>query len=107
ESYGVGVFSGPTAISAPGLGSYQRTATLETLGKDSLSNASRSPLSSSTLKLKPVMLPPGLERLVTRPLFTGSATRIMTIGIVGVAFLAAWTDGVFMATITSTLTSTR
>ena len=96
-----------TAMSAPGLGSCQRTATRETLGKASLSSASRFPLSSSTLKLKPVMLPPGLERLRTRPLFTGSAMRVMTIGIVALAFLAACTDGVFAATITSTLSSTK
>ena len=45
------------------------------------------------MKLKPVMLPPGLERLPTRPLFTGSAMRVMTMGIVALAFLAAFTDG--------------
>ena len=96
-----------TAMSAPGLASCQSTATRETLGKASLSSASRFPLSSSTMKLKPVMLPPGLERLRTRPLFTGSAMRVMTMGIVVLAFLAACTDWVFTATITSTLSSTK
>jgi hypothetical protein len=37
----------------------------------------------------------------TGPLFTGSAMYDMTMGIVALAFLAACTDGVFMATITS------
>src|SRR5215813_6328710 len=80
-----------TALSAPGLGAYQRTATRERLGKASFSSASPLPVSSSTLKLMPVTLPPGRERLVTRPLFKGSAIWVMTIGIVTVAFLAACT----------------
>jgi hypothetical protein len=37
----------------------------------------------------PVMLPPGLARVATRPVSTGSAARHRTIGIVEVAFFAA------------------
>ena len=40
-----------------------------------VSDASRFPLNSSTVKLKPVTLPPGFKRLLTRPLFTESAMR--------------------------------
>jgi Na+-transporting methylmalonyl-CoA/oxaloacetate decarboxylase beta subunit len=52
------------------------------------------------------MLPPGRERLGTRPVLTGSATRVMTMGIEGVAFLAAWAAGVLMARMASTLSRT-
>jgi len=55
------------------------------------------------MKLSPVTLPPGRARLLTRPDFTGSATRMMTIGTVLVARFMALAAGVFTATTTSGL----
>jgi hypothetical protein len=49
------------------------------------------------------MLPPGRDMLATSPLFTGSATRVITIGIAAVAFLAARAAEVFTARMTSTM----
>src|SRR5262245_7977136 len=54
----------------------------------------KAPTRSAGMKLKPVTLPPGLEILRTRPLFTGSAIRVITMGIVALAFLAACADDV-------------
>jgi hypothetical protein len=44
----------------------------------------------------PVRFPPGRARLATSPVANGSATD-MTIGMVAVAFLAAWAAGVATA----------
>ena len=44
-------------------------------------------------KLTPVILPPGRLRLATRPMLTGSAPILKTIGIVVVAALAATAAG--------------
>jgi hypothetical protein len=52
----------------------------------------------------PVALPPGRSRLATRPIFTGSAPKLKTIGIVEVAALAAIAAGVLPGV---TMTSTR
>jgi hypothetical protein len=49
--------------------------------------AVRAPISGSKL-LKPVMLPPGRDRLATKPSPTGSATTAKMIGMVAVAPLA-------------------
>ena len=57
----------------------------------------------SGIKLKPVTFPPGRAREAISPNLTGSATRMMTMGMVLVAFLAACAAGVLTATITSTL----
>jgi len=54
----------------------------------------------------PVMLPPGFRKLCTKPLPTGSA-EIVTIGITVVAFRAAITEGVELATIKSTFSATN
>src|SRR5689334_2554703 len=54
----------------------------------------------------PVMLPPGRARLATKPVATGAPAGAMTMGIVPVASLAAWTAGVKIATITSTFDRT-
>ena len=50
----------------------------------------------------PVMLPPGLFKLVTRPVVTGSAPVAATIGIVLVAALAASAAGRLNNAITAT-----
>ena len=50
----------------------------------------------------PVMLPPGWARLVTKPAARGSPVGAITIGIVVVAFFAASTAGVRLATMTFT-----
>ncbi len=60
-------------------------------------------LTSPTTLLSPVTLPPGLERLETNPLATGSPTEIMTIGTEVVAARATLTPGVESTTRTSTL----
>ena len=51
------------------------------------------PNTSSCWLLTPVMLPPGLDRLTTKPLPTGFDTLPMTMGIVFVARCAARVDG--------------
>jgi hypothetical protein len=53
------------------------------------------------------VMPPGRARLSTRPTATGSATPIMTMGIVDVAFLAARFGSGATATMRSTLSETR
>jgi hypothetical protein len=57
--------------------------------------------------VNPVMFPPGRARLATSPLPTGSATNVMTMGMMVVASLAAWAAGVDEVTMTSTLSRTR
>jgi hypothetical protein len=55
----------------------------------------------------PVMLPPGLLKLATKPNLSGSAPVTKMIGIVLVAAFAAITAGGPMARITSTCRCTR
>src|SRR5215813_15182066 len=55
--------------------------------------------SSEYIKDSPVMLPPGRDRLRTRPAATGSPLEPMTIGIVVVACFAASMPAVDQATI--------
>ena len=56
----------------------------------------------------PVMLPPGRDRLLTKPVATGSPpASVDTIGMVVVAFLAAMAAGKLKVRITSTLLATR
>ena len=58
-------------------------------------NSSRRFWVSSVVKAEsPVMLPPGRDRLFTRPASTGSPIAAITIGMVLVAFLAASAPGV-------------
>src|SRR5262249_19079826 len=61
---------------------------------------------SAAIRDTPVMFPPGRLRLVTRPVPTGSPD-ITTIGISRVACFAASAQGVYTATITSTLRATN
>jgi hypothetical protein len=73
-----------------------------TLGNASLSNSNRFPASSGLFCSDiPVMFPPGRARLATRPVPTGSPAKAITMGMVDVARLAAVTDGVYAAMMTS------
>ena len=70
--------------------------------------------SSSSLGLRsvirlasPVIFPPGLARLVTWPVLTGSACTTKTMGIEDVAFFAGCTNMELRATIRSTLSRTK
>lgn len=83
------------------------TATRETLGTASLRNSSRLPLKSRAWEAGPVRFPPGRARLATSPVTTGSELLIDTMGIVVVAFLAAWLAGVRVATMMSTGSRTK
>src|SRR6516165_658548 len=69
-------------------------ATLTTRGAISLSSSTHLPPSASSLAVKPVTMPPGREKLATRPLPTGSATVAKTIGIVRVCCNSAAVVGV-------------
>jgi hypothetical protein len=64
---------------------FWRTATRETLGATPLSISNCFPTSSGPIVASPVMLPPGLARLATKPSATGSPETVKTIGIVVVA----------------------
>ena len=75
-------------------------------GTSSASSSSRLEISSGTMVLAPVTLPPGLARLPTKPRSAGSPT-LKTIGIVEVALFAASAEGRLNAAITSTLRPTR
>jgi hypothetical protein len=55
-------------------------------------SSSRFAPSAANIKVTPVTLPPGLLRLATRPLATGSPPMLNTIGIVAVDALAASPD---------------
>jgi hypothetical protein len=63
-------------------------------------------LTSSIAFVTPVTLPPGLGRLATNPSATGSPTAYMTMGIVVVARIAAFTAGGVPARMTSTFAAT-
>lgn len=56
----------------------------------SLSSSSRLPVNSSVMLVKPVRLSLGRAKLSTNPFATGSPRPVPTMGIVLVAFLAAW-----------------
>jgi hypothetical protein len=53
------------------------------------------------------MFPPGRAKLATSPVPTGSAADGMTMGIVLVAFFAAWITGVAPATMRATFRRTN
>jgi hypothetical protein len=85
----------------------ERTATREIFGRSSRSSSTRLATSSVESDVTPVTLPPGRPRLSTSPSFTGSAPVAMTMGIVAVAFLAAWADSLPPVTRTSTRSRTN
>ena len=64
-------------------------------------------ISGPEVNVVPVTLPPGRARLATNPLATGSFGKIITIGMVLVAFFAACTAEPAGATMTSTLRRTN
>src|SRR4029453_8154187 len=69
----------------------QRNATRLACGTISFSSSTRLLAISDVSELMPVTLPPGRAKLATRPLPMGSAAINMTMGILAVACLAAWT----------------
>ena len=76
-------------------------------GAISVSNSSHLLAIDASSELNPVMFPPGLCRLATKPEPTGSATAANTIGIVSVSRLRAAVTGVEFARITSGCRSTN
>ena len=106
--------SGPaTALSVPirysdeeAVTALRMIATRRRLGTASLSNSSHFPLTVPSKGVNPVALPPGRERLSTRPPPTGSATCTKTIGMVRVLERRAARTGGVDATITSGATAT-
>ncbi len=66
------------------------TATRFVFGAVSFSNSTNFPPTENSMSMKPVMFPPGRERLVTNPCPTGSAIATKTSGI---ARVASRTDG--------------
>ena len=84
---------------------FKSTAALVKLGFNSLSNSRRLAASSGLKKLRPVMFPPGRERLATSPRPVISATAVMTMGIVAVAFWSARAPGAACVSRTSGLNS--
>jgi hypothetical protein len=66
-----------------------------------LSSSSHFPVMAGSRLAKPVVLPPGLARLATKPLPTGSSTLANTIGIVRVACNNAAKAGALFAPSTS------
>ena len=78
------------SCAVPGLVEVPRTATRESSGTISFRSSSRFPFISGERVDNPVMLPPGRARLAHESrLPTGSASLVMTMGIVVVASLAA------------------
>ena len=90
---------------APGGG--RRSPTRSSLGTASLSISSLLVFSSTARPESPVTLPPGRDKLVTRPSPTGSAEFAITMGIKVVAPFAANTDGADVATMRSTFRRTN
>src|SRR5215831_9694002 len=76
-------------IRRTGFPEFQMRATRRVFGRASLRSCNRLAISSSAIPLSPVTFPPGRARLATRPLWTGSPTRAITMGIVPLALFAA------------------
>ena len=84
-----------------------KIATRETRGAISRNNSTHLPLREASILMNPVILPPGLWRLATKPLPTGSDTDAKTIGIVWVSCRNAAVTGVVTAKSTSGLVCTN
>ena len=82
------------------------TATRATPGAIPLSNSNHLPPNVSSTLVNPVTLPPGRDRLATKPSPTGSETTTNVIGIVRVSLKSAAVTGVVRARITSGCSST-
>src|SRR5436309_1098764 len=80
-----------------GMAGSQRTAARFIPGAISLSSSSHFPLKLYSNCRKPVALPPGRDRLLTKPEPTGSGTIANTIGTVRVAWSMAPTDALPVA----------
>ena len=72
-----------------------------------LSIRRRSPISWGAYTVVPVTFVPGLSKLLTTPMPTGSKTANITIGVILVALAAARVTATFAARIMSTFRSTR
>src|SRR5262249_7246251 len=76
-------------------------AMTKAVGTNSCASSSRFGANSTANVVAPVILPPGLFMLATRPICTGSAEVVNTMGGVVIAAFSASTPGV-LATITAT-----
>src|SRR5262249_10916423 len=85
---------------------FPRRATRRRLGTISRNSSSLLPARSICTFDKPVTLPPGRERLVTRPAATGSVPKATTIGMVDVACFTG-AAALSAGTMTSTLRRTN
>ena len=83
-----------------------KTATRESPGTISFKSSSRFPLLSGARVDKPVIFPPGRDKLATKPVPTGSSSWVMTMGTVVVAFLAGRVAASPPVTMTSTFRRT-
>ena len=88
---------------APGVATLAMIARRRRPGTTSRNRSRRLPATSGCCTDRPVTLPPGLGRLATRPVPTGSAAAANTMGMVDVARLAASTFAVPEVKIRSTL----
>ena len=89
-------------VSALGFVGLTSAAIVVAVGTTSCSSSNIFGTISTFSKVTPVRLPPGRFRLATRPICTGSAIVVKTIGMVVVAAFAAIADGVVKAVITDT-----
>jgi hypothetical protein len=89
-------------VSAFGFVGLTSAAIVVAVGTTSCSNSNIFGTISTFRKVTPVRLPPGRFRLATRPICTGSAMVVKTIGMVVVAAFAAIAEGVVKAAITDT-----
>src|SRR5215475_7906144 len=71
------------------------------LGTISFNSSSHLPSMGKSMRVKPVILPPGRPKLAMKPWATGSLTAAKTIGMELVACFSAATAGELLATITS------
>lgn len=83
-----------TSSARPSKGTGILIVTHGRLGTISFRICNHLPAMTASKLLKPVMLPPGLERFVTRPSPIGSETPTKTMGIVWVACFSAGAGGV-------------
>ena len=108
------IFNAPAVLSIAarmavfaGLAEFRRTAALAKFGKASFRSSSRFAESSGLKKVRPVMFPPGRDKLEIRSKSRMSPIAEITMGIVDVACFAASAPGTAWVTMTSTLRRTR
>ncbi len=93
----------PASNTPMGLPILAKIANVRRLGRTSRKSSSRLPARSVAWFDSPVTLPPGRDRLATRPVATGSPATAKTIGMTDVACLAARITAVPDVTMRSTL----